>query len=199
MQGQTGLEGQTIGKYRLLDHLGRGGMADVYRAYQASLDRYVAIKIMNSFLAREPGFRDRFEREAKNVAALRHPNIIQVHDFDIHGDLPYMVMEYVEGGTLKTYQEQHAAQGRRVPLAEGLLIVRHVAQALVYAHRRHMIHRDIKPANVLLDVDGRVILTDFGIAKLLTGPQLHRHGRHRRHAGVYVARAGPGTAGRSSV
>src|SRR5688572_4461131 len=89
----TNLVGQTIGRYRILEHLGEGGMAEVYKAYQPSLDRHVAIKVMHAFLARDSDFLGRFEREAKSVAALQHPNIIQVHDFDVHNGMPYMVME----------------------------------------------------------------------------------------------------------
>ena len=162
--------GQTIGKYRIVELLGRGGMAEVYKAYQASLDRHVAIKLMHAFLADDADFISRFEREAKNVAALRHPNIIQVFDFDVHQDTPYMVMEYVEGGTLKAYLESLAIRHESLPTAEALRIIREVARALAYAHRRNMMHRDVKPANVMLDPSGRVILTDFGIAKILTGP-----------------------------
>ena len=94
--------GRTIGKYRIVEHLGRGGMAEVYKAYQPSLDRYVAVKMMHTFLSDEKEFLARFEREAKVVATLRHPNIVQVYDFDVEGGLTYMVMEYINGETLKT-------------------------------------------------------------------------------------------------
>jgi serine/threonine-protein kinase len=162
--------GQTVGRYRIVEQLGRGGMAEVYKAYQPNLDRYVALKLMHPFLAADQDFIARFEREAKNVAALRHPNIVQVYDFDVHNGTPYMVMEYIEGGTLKTHLENLARAGRNMPLAEATHIVREVGKALAYAHQRQMIHRDVKPANVMLDAGGRVILTDFGIAKILTGP-----------------------------
>src|SRR3989337_707224 len=95
------LIGKTIGKYRITDHLGRGGMAEVYKAYQPNLDRYVAIKLMHAFLADEKEFLARFEREAKVVATLRHPNIVQVHDFDVDNGQYYMVMEYIDGVTLQ--------------------------------------------------------------------------------------------------
>ncbi len=170
MENSSGLIGQTIGKYRIVEHLGRGGMAEVYKAYQPSLDRYVALKLMHAFLADDAGFQARFEREAKNVAALRHPNIVQVFDFDLHQGTPFMVMEFVEGGTLKTHLENLARQGRALTLTEAIHIVVEVGKALAYAHGRQMIHRDVKPANVLLDRGGRIILTDFGIAKILTGP-----------------------------
>ncbi len=161
--------GKTIGRYRIVELLGRGGMAEVYKAYQPSLDRYVAIKLMHTFLAEDPDFFNRFTREAKNVGALRHPNIVQIHDFDHDGPTYYMVMEFIDGGPLKTRLEEYAGQGRHMPLAEAIHIIQDVGSALSYAHKRGMIHRDIKPANVMLDSTGRVILTDFGIAKLLSG------------------------------
>jgi tRNA A-37 threonylcarbamoyl transferase component Bud32 len=164
------LIGKTIGRYRIVEHLGRGGMAEVYKAYQENLDRYVAIKLMHSFLADDKDFFNRFTREARNVAALRHPNIIQIHDFDREGDTSYMVMEFVDGGALKDRLEDYARRGERLPLAEAIRIIKDVGAALAYAHRRGMIHRDVKPANVMLDSHGRVILTDFGIAKVVSGP-----------------------------
>src|SRR5215212_6780130 len=170
MDNTAGITGQNIGRYRIVEHLGRGGMAEVYKAYQANLDRYVAIKLMHAFLAADQDFISRFEREAKNVAALRHPNIVQVFDFDVHNGTPYMVMEYIEGDTLKTHLENLIREGKALPLAEASHIVREVGKALSYAHKQKMIHRDVKPANVMLDNSGRVILTDFGIAKILTGP-----------------------------
>jgi len=170
MDNTAGLTGQTIGKYRIVEHLGRGGMAEVYKAYQPNLDRYVALKLMHSFLAADQDFIARFEREAKNVAALRHPNIVQVYDFDVQNGTPYMVMEYIEGGTLKSHLEDLAKQGQNLPITEAVRIVHEVGKALSYAHSHQMIHRDVKPANVLMEVGGRVVLTDFGIAKILTGP-----------------------------
>ncbi len=170
MDNTGGLSGQTIGKYRIVEHLGRGGMAEVYKAYQPSLDRYVALKLMHAFLAADQDFIARFEREAKNVAALRHPNIVQVYDFDVHNGTPYMVMEYIEGGTLKSHLEDLAKAGKQLAISEAVHLVVEVGKALSYAHSHQMIHRDVKPANVLLEVGGRVILTDFGIAKILTGP-----------------------------
>jgi hypothetical protein len=101
---------------------------------------------------------------------LRHPNIVQVYDFDVHNGTPFMVMEYVEGGTLKSHLEDLMRQNKKQTLAEAVHIITEIGQALSYAHSRQMIHRDVKPANVLLENTGRVILTDFGIAKILTGP-----------------------------
>src|SRR5512139_3979478 len=92
---------RTLGKYRIVEQIGRGGMAEVYKAYQPGLDRYVAIKVMHSFLSEDKDFLARFQREAKLVASMRHPNIVQVHDFDAEGGMYYMVMEYIDGETLK--------------------------------------------------------------------------------------------------
>ncbi len=168
--------GKTIGRYQIVEHLGRGGMAEVYKAYQASLDRYVALKLMHTFLAEDPEFYSRFEREAKNIAALHHPNIIQIHDFDREGPNSYMVMEYVDGGTLKDRMQALAAKGESLPLNETIRIIKDIGAALAFAHSAGMIHRDIKPANVLIDRRGRVILTDFGIAKMVSSAKFTASG-----------------------
>ncbi len=168
--------GRTIGRYQIVEHLGRGGMAEVFKAYQASLDRYVALKLMHSFLAEDAEFFARFEREAKNIAALHHPNIIQIHDFDREGPSSYMVMEFVDGGTLKDRLNALAAKGEILPLTEAIRIIKDVGAALAFAHGSGMIHRDIKPANVLIDRKGRVILTDFGIAKMVSSAKFTASG-----------------------
>ncbi|RMH01942.1 MAG: hypothetical protein D6706_01005 [Chloroflexi bacterium] len=162
------LIGQTIGKYKIVEKLGRGGMAEVYKAYQENLDRYVAIKLMHAFLVNEQDFLQRFQREARAIAKLNHPNIVNVYDFDIYGDdTYYLVMEYIQGGTLKEKLEALNEKGDSLPLEEAVRIAREVAEALDYAHRRGMVHRDIKPANIMLDEHGRAILTDFGIVKMM--------------------------------
>lgn len=163
-----------LGKYEIIERLGRGGMAEVYRAYNANLARYEAIKVLHTFLADAPEFKSRFEKEAQNIARLKHPNIIQVYDFDFDAENEsyYMVMELIEGGTLKDRLQELAAQNRIMPLEETLRITREAASALSYAHKSGMIHRDVKPANLMLDKDNRLVLTDFGIAKMVTGPQL---------------------------
>jgi serine/threonine protein kinase len=165
------LIGRTIGKYKVVERLGRGGMAEVYKAHQEALDRYVAIKLMHSFLADDQDFLSRFKREARSMAALNHPNIVSVYDFDVEGKQTYyLVMEFVAGGTLKEKLEALARQGEQLSLAQAIRIVLEIADALSYAHGRGMIHRDIKPANIMLAEDGRAVLTDFGIAKMLSGP-----------------------------
>ena len=170
--------GRKLGKYEIIDRIGRGGMAEVYRGYHAALDRYVAIKLLHSFLADDPEFKTRFEREARSVARLKHPNIVQVYDFeyDHDSDTYYMVMEFINGPTLKDSLFDLAAAGSRLPIPETVHIIKTAARALAYAHDRKMIHRDVKPANLMLDVDGRVVLTDFGIAKIVTGAHITTSG-----------------------
>ena len=167
-----------LGKYEIIDRIGRGGMAEVYRGYHVSLDRYVAIKLLHPFLADDPEFKDRFENEARNVAKLKHPNIVQVYDFeyDGEGESYYMVMELIDGPTLKDRLFELSSTGERFPLSEAIRIVKSAAEALAYAHQRSMIHRDVKPANLMLDEDRRVVLTDFGIAKIVTGAQFTASG-----------------------
>ena len=166
------LVGQVLdGKYRIIKRLGRGGMAEVYLAEQESLGRPVAIKLMHTFLLSDEDFLNRFKREARAMAALNHPNIVGVYDFDTYGqDSYYLVMEYIDGGTLKAELEQFVAKGERMPLSRVVVIIAQMADALAYAHSRGMVHRDIKPGNIMLDEEtGRAILTDFGIVKMLGG------------------------------
>src|SRR6478672_2334264 len=163
------LTGKTLGRYRIVERIGRGGMADVYKAYQPSLDRYVAIKVLHPFLLEEDGSRERFQREARSVAALRHPNIVQVFDFDTEGDDYFMVMEYVDGPNLKAVMHEQAAAGTRLSLDRIDEIITAIGGALAYAHRQGMIHRDVKPHNILFTSAGQPLLTDFGIAKIVSG------------------------------
>ncbi|MEZ4590054.1 MAG: protein kinase [Chloroflexota bacterium] len=163
------LSGKKIGKYLIKEKLGSGGMAEVYKGYQENLDRFVAIKLMHAFLISDQDFLHRFQREAKAMAALNHPNIVGVYDFDVYGDNSYyLVMEYIRGGTLKDRLEQLARQGERMPLTDVVKMIAEISDALAYAHRREMVHRDIKPANIMLNDDtGRAVLTDFGIVKMM--------------------------------
>jgi serine/threonine-protein kinase len=153
-------------------------MAEVYRAYHGSLDRFVAIKLLHSFLADDPEFKTRFEKEARNIARLKHPNIVQVYDFENDPDTEsyFMVMELIEGSTLKEVMGRLTDAGQMMPTAEALGLMRQAATALSYAHSQGMIHRDVKPANLMLDRDNRVVLTDFGIAKIVTGVQFTASG-----------------------
>jgi serine/threonine-protein kinase len=153
-------------------------MAEVHRGYHANLDRYVAIKVLHAFLADDPEFKNRFLKEAQNVARLKHPHIVQVYDFDFdpEGESYYMVMELIEGPTLKDRMSLLHNDGDLLDFKEIVRIVREAASALAYAHSRDMIHRDVKPANLMLDHDDRVVLTDFGIAKIVTGAQFTASG-----------------------
>lgn len=169
---------QTLGKYEILERLGRGGMAEVFRGYHAALDRYVAIKLLHSFLSDDPEFKSRFIKEAQNVASLKHPNIVQVYDFDYEDarESYYMVMELIEGPTLKQLLATLSDNGKSLPFREAVRVVHDAGVALAYAHKQGVLHRDVKPANLMLDHDGRVVLTDFGIAKIVTGQQFTASG-----------------------
>src|SRR4030042_6310085 len=170
------LIGKSLGKYRIVQRLARGGMADIYKAYQNNLDRYVAIKVMHAHLSSHPGFVARFEREAKSIAALHHPHIVQVLDYDIEGDMPYIVMELVEGIPLRTQVKNLARHGEIVPLKKHARIIRQIGQALSYAHAQSMVHRDVKSSNIIIEggeaLTGRAVLTDFGLVRILTAPNL---------------------------
>jgi serine/threonine protein kinase len=161
------MEPRRIASYTLLEPIGHGGMAVVYRARQESLDRTVAVKILSENLAASPEFMERFRREARTAANLRHPNVITVHDFgqDERG-VPYLVLEYIEGPTLADLMDAGLDDGRIPNLLD------QIAAGLDYAHARGVIHRDIKPGNVLLTDDGRAVLADFGLAWLLEGAHL---------------------------
>ncbi|MGD8807579.1 MAG: protein kinase, partial [Chloroflexota bacterium] len=167
----TDLIGRTLGKYQIVVRVGVGGMARVYKAYQANLDRYVALKVLHSHLAEETDFVERFEREATAVARLRHPGIVQVFDYDIQDDLYYIVMEFIDGPTLKA--EIIERQKRKKEGEHGIFTIEEVGRLLMalsgaidYAHSRGMIHRDLKPGNVMFTADGQVLLTDFGLARI---------------------------------
>ena len=142
-------------------------MSQVYRAYHPQLDRHVALKVIRGDLADEPDFLARFQREARAVAALRHPNIVQVHDFDVEDDLSYMVMELLEGDTLKSRLSAYHLRDETMPLADTMRVMLDVLDGLAFAHDNGMIHRDIKPANILLTNAGQAVLADFGIAQIV--------------------------------
>jgi serine/threonine protein kinase len=155
-----------IGKYELLNRLGRGGMGEVYKAFHPQLQRYVAIKVLLTTSETDPEFITRFQREAMAVAQLRHPHIVQVYDFDIEGDKPYMVMEYLEGETLAQRMARYHKSGQILPPGEIVRLFQQICSAVDYAHKQGMLHRDIKPANVILNRQNDAILTDFGLAKI---------------------------------
>ena len=153
--------GENVGPYRIIEQMGQGGMATVFKAYHAALDRYVAIKALHPAMMEDPGFLARFQREARVVARLDHPNIVPIYDYAEHGGRPYLVMKFIDGETLK-------ARLARSPLSieETLRIVEAVGQALTYAHERGILHRDVKPSNALLSPDGNIYLADFGLARI---------------------------------
>lgn len=165
--------GDKVGPYKIQEHLGQGGMATVYKAFHPLLERYVAIKVMDVALAREAGFTERFKREARVIAKLDNPHIVPVYDFDELNGQPYIVLKFIDGPTLRDRM-------RRAPLSnsEILEIVLSVGNALQYAHERGVLHRDTKPSNVMVANDGKIYLTDFGLARItesssnLTGDML---------------------------
>lgn len=162
--------GYTLGgRYNIEALLGQGGMSAVYRAYDPNLRRPVAIKLIHSHLSADPEFIGRFEEEAAAVAQLRHPNIVQVFDFNHDADVYYMVMEYLPGESLQDRLKALSAAQQRFPLTTTASIIGTVADAVAYAHERGTIHRDLKPANVMLMPQGQPVLTDFGVAKIIGG------------------------------
>lgn len=165
------LSGKTLGNYEIEERLGRGGMAEVYKAYHAKLDRFVTIKILHPHLIEGEDFLARFEREARAVAGLRHANIVQIHDFSTENELYYMVMEYIDSGTLQEKLVAASKANDFIPIQQALSILRQIGLALDYAHQQDILHRDIKPSNILLDSNGNAFLTDFGIARMMSATQ----------------------------
>ena len=158
------ISGYDVGRYHIVEKLGEGGMAVVYKAFDTRLERDVAIKVIRVDLvaaAYQGHMLKRFEREAKSLARLSHPNILKVHDFGEYLGAPYLVMEYMPGGTLKNLT------GNSMPFRKAAGLLSPVARALEYAHQENIIHRDHKPANILLTKTGMPMLSDFGIAKIL--------------------------------
>ena len=156
------LIGDTLGPYRILEMIGVGGMAEVYKAYQPTMDRYVAIKVIKAYFAEEPTFLQRFHREARAVARLEHAHILPVHDYGEAQGRPFLVMRYLEAGTLK---DRLGADP--LPLDVVNRVISQIGSALDYAHRQSIIHRDVKPSNILMDAEEDCFLTDFGLAKMM--------------------------------
>jgi len=155
-------------RYQLLETLGKGGMARVYRARDLMLERYVAVKILREDHTRDPDFQERFRQEAKAAANLSHPNIVTVHDFGLDDDKLFIVMEYVPGTDLKTLLQQ---RGRFTP-REGLPLLIQACAGIGYAHRAGLIHCDVKPQNMLVTPDQRLKVADFGISRALASIRL---------------------------
>jgi serine/threonine protein kinase len=154
-------EGQKIGAYEIINPIGQGGMATVYKAYHERLDRFVAIKLMHETFLQDEDFRARFQREARIVARLEHPNIVQIYDYAEHENNPYLVMKYVEGTTLK-----RRAIKTGLTLYETYGFLNTIADGLDYAHRQGVLHRDMKPSNILVDKNDMPYITDFGLARI---------------------------------
>src|SRR3989304_1487892 len=158
------LTGMRLGQYQVLAPLGEGGMAAVYKAYQASVDRQVALKILPRHFARPPEFTGRFEQEAKLIAKLQHVHILPVYDCGEAEGYTYIAMPFIETGTLADLMH-----GQAMPLDQVREIISQVGDALAYAHERGLVHRDVKPSNILIDHAGNCLLTDFGTAKIVEG------------------------------
>ncbi len=153
--------GKTVGRYHVLEKLGEGGMATVYKAFDTRLEREVAVKFLSGERLQSESAKARFGREAKALAMLNHPNILTVHDFGDYNGRPFLVTEYIPGGTLKKFL------GKPIHWRTVARILAPVARGLEFAHRHGILHRDIKPANILITEDGQPIISDFGIAKIL--------------------------------
>jgi serine/threonine protein kinase len=153
--------GENVGPYRIIEQLGQGGMATVFKAYHALLDRYVAIKALHPAFNQDVTFETRFQREARVVAKLEHPNIVPVYDYAEYEKRPYLVMKFIEGDTLKAKLDKGPLSSEEISK-----IVDAVGSALSYAHRQGVLHRDIKPSNVLVANDGQMYLADFGLARI---------------------------------
>ncbi|MBI5966158.1 MAG: serine/threonine protein kinase, partial [Chloroflexi bacterium] len=172
--------GKTLGNVQIGEFIARGGMAEVYLGEHRSLNRKVAVKIMRDHVDHDPETRARFEREARVVASLRHPNIIQMFDYDLVDGQPCLVMEYVPGVSFSEYLKALHKRGEKLPHGMVARILSALASAIDYAHKNQIVHRDLKPANVLLrsaggpvgpdqplPADVEPILTDFGLVRLL--------------------------------
>jgi tRNA A-37 threonylcarbamoyl transferase component Bud32 len=160
-------------RFRLDEKIGSGGMSTVYRAFDPMLERWVAIKLMHRDISDDPDQLERFRREARAVARLSHPHVVTVIDFGEDDGTPYIVLEYVEGETLK----ERIRRLDRLPVAEAVAYAIEVGRALTCAHSAHLVHRDVKPQNVLIDMEGRAKVTDFGIARSLEVDGLTATGR----------------------
>ncbi len=152
---------EKIGRYEVKAELGRGGMATVYRAWDPSFEREVAIKMLPRELLHDPQFRDRFRREIKTIASLEHPAIVPVYDVGEEDGVPYFVMRYMPGGSLSQWIDKG-----KFSLEDAARIIERLSSALAYAHRHGLIHRDLKPDNILFDNNGDPFISDFGVAKI---------------------------------
>ena len=155
---------QTLSHYRIIEKIGQGGMGEVYRAEDTNLDREVAIKVLPERFSQDPERLARFEREAKLLASLNHPNIAAIYGFEHSGEIHFLVLELVEGDTLA----ERVAKGP-LPVEEALEVCRQIAEGVEAAHDKGVIHRDLKPANVKVTPEGKIKILDFGLAKAFEG------------------------------
>jgi len=155
-----------LGDYVIQSLLGKGGMARVYKGYDANLDRYAAIKVISSELMTgdTKEYNERFNKEARAIARLSHPNIVGIYQFGESDGSYYMAMQFLDGEDLRAILRRYAKRGERMPTSQILRMARDIAQALDYAHDAGVVHRDIKPSNIMVLTDGRSVLTDFGLA-----------------------------------
>jgi serine/threonine-protein kinase len=168
------LIGQVLGRYRVEEQLGRGAMAVVYRAWDLDLERWVAIKVLHESYAREPEFLGRFQREAKLIAGLQHPNLVHIYGVgQTEDERPWFAMSFLEGRPLDRVLVERT---RPMAYVEALPILRGVLEGLEHAHQHKIIHRDMKPGNVLLSQEGKPVILDFGIARPLGGERLTQTG-----------------------
>jgi len=158
-------EGAKLGRCRIERVLATGGMGTIYIAQHEALDKTVVVKVLPPNLAADPEYQKRFLREARAAAKLEHPNIVQIYDAATESDMPYIVMQYIEGQDLQVLLDKKG----RAPLGDSLSITKKVAQALAFAHKQGIIHRDIKPSNIMISKQGKVMVTDFGLARHISG------------------------------
>jgi serine/threonine protein kinase len=176
----TDVLGTRLGRYEIRERLGRGGTATVYKAWDTTLERWVAVKVLHDFLAEDSDFNRRFEYEARLVAGLSHPNLVQIFDFDVieHNGQPvyYMVMAYISGQSLKAIMDEKHKRGERLSPDEIANVMQCIADGLAYAHSRDMVHRDVTPGNILFNDQGQAVLADFGIARIVSSVRLTKTG-----------------------
>ena len=162
-------KGQKINdRYEIIKSIGEGGMANVYLAQDTILDRKVAVKVLRGDLSADDKFIRRFEREAQSVSNLSHPNIVEVYDVGVEDGNHYIVMEYIEGKTLKQLLKKRES----LTLTEVIDIMTQLTDGIAHAHESYIIHRDIKPQNIMIEDNGLIKITDFGIAMALNATQL---------------------------
>jgi serine/threonine protein kinase len=184
--------GDIVGQYKIEKVLGAGGMGVVYLAQHTALKKRFAIKVLPAQLALEKSFVSRFKREAEMVARLKDPHIVNVTDFGESQGKLYLVLEYVDGGTLEDWFKAHLTAGRGLPPADVARIVGQILRGLAHAHKAGIIHRDLKPANVLMEKSGEAKISDFGLARVAAEEEYKKAGgtyrHHRGHDRLHVAR-----------